>query len=86
MTNNCDYSSFKSAVGTSTLKNSYDAGREVAEKTLEKLNDKPDLFLLFATDHYSDNGGFERFLEGAWSILPENTVLAGGTTNGFFKF
>ncbi len=76
---------FSAAVGTSTKKNAYDAGRDIAEKTLKKLGCGPDLFLLFATEHYDDNGGFEEFLKGVWKILPEKTILAGGSVNGFLN-
>lgn len=85
MTDNCDYNSFKVAVGTSIQKDAYSAGKEVAEKTLEKLGCKPDLFLLFATEQYDDNGGFEEFLRGIWRVLPEDTQLAGGTVIGFLN-
>ena len=37
MVNNQDYSSLKVAVGTSTKKDAYTAGKELAEKTLHKL-------------------------------------------------
>jgi len=83
--NQINSSSIKTAVGTSTKKDAYTAGKEVAEKTLKKLNDTPDLFLLFATEHYADNGGFEKFLEGVWEILPKKTILAGGSINGFLN-
>ncbi len=83
MTNKCDYSSFKVAVGTSTEKDAYAAGKGVAERTLEKLGCKPDLFLLFATEHYADNGGFEEFLKGVWEELPDDTPLVGGTVLSF---
>jgi len=76
----------KTAVGTSTLKNSYDAGKETGEKILKKLNCKPNLVLLFSTLHYEKyDGGLKDLLKGIWSVLPEDTQLAGGTVPGFFN-
>jgi hypothetical protein len=83
MENQSDYYSFKVAVITSTKKDAYAAGKEVAVKTLEKLGCNPDLFLLFATEHYADNGGFGEFLKGIWEELPDNTPLAGGSVLSF---
>jgi len=85
MKNNSDYSSLKAAVGTSTKKNSYEAGIDVAEKVLKKLKDKPDFILLFCTGDYEKSGGYEKLLEGIWKILPEGTQLVGGLTNGFLN-
>ncbi len=85
MANNQDYSSLKVAVGTSTKKDAYTAGKEIAEKTLHKLGCMPNLFLAFCTINYEDNGGLSNFLKGIWSVLPEETVLAGGTITGFLN-
>lgn len=76
----------KTAVGTSTLKNSYDAGKEIGEKILKKLDCKPNLVLLFSTLHYEKyDGGLKDLLKGIWSVLPEDTQLAGGTVPGFLN-
>jgi len=86
MENKTDQSSLKTTVGTSTLKNSYDAGREIGEKILKKLNCKPNLVLLFSTLHYEKyDGGLKDLLKGIWSVLPEDTQLAGGTVPGFLN-
>jgi len=76
----------KTAVGTSTLKNSYDAGKEIGEKILKKLDCKPSFVLLFSTLHYEKyDGGLKDVLEGIWSVLPVDTPLAGGTVPGFLN-
>ncbi len=76
----------KTAIGTSTLENSFDAGKEVGEKILKKLNCKPNLVLLFSTLHYNKyEGGLKDVLKGIWSILPQGTHLAGGTVPGFLN-
>ena len=80
----------KTAVATSILKDSYKAGKEVSEKILKKLGKKPDFILLFSTLHYgknkkSDKEGFRNLLDGAYSILPEETKLVGGTVPGFIN-
>jgi hypothetical protein len=60
-----------------------EAGREVAQTSMEKLNQPPIFFLLFSTIHYQKNGGFQEFLNGVWDVLPDNTPLIGGTVVGF---
>jgi hypothetical protein len=77
--------SFKAAVGLSREWDAYGAGVEVAQDTLQKLGAKPDFVLLFATIHYEKHGGFKKFLEGVWDILPEGTPLIGGTVAGFIN-
>lgn len=76
---------FKSAVGTSTKKNSYEAGKEVADITMKRLGCKPDFFLLFCTLDYENTGGLENLLKGVWSVLPEGTSLVGGIVLGFLN-
>lgn len=76
---------FETAVGMSRNWDAKKAGKEVARKTIEKLNTPPDLFLLFSTIHYDKHGGFDNFLKGVWEVLPENTPLIGGTTAGFIN-
>ena len=83
MTNKCEYSSFKVAVGTSTKKDAYAAGKEVAESTLKRLGCKPKLVFLFCTIHYAKKNGLKQFLNGVWSVLEEGTILVGGTIAGF---
>ncbi|MEM2918270.1 MAG: hypothetical protein QXY62_02075, partial [Candidatus Altiarchaeota archaeon] len=75
---------FKAGVGSSEKWDAREAGREVAENTLEKLDGKkPNFFLLFSTIHYEKYGGFKEFLNGVWEVLPEGTPLIGGTVAGF---
>ena len=76
---------FKAAVGLSREWDAYGAGVEVAQDTLQKLGCKPDFFLLFTTIHYEKHGGFKKFLEGVWDVLPEGTPLIGGTVAGFIN-
>jgi len=76
----------KTAVGTSNNKNSYEAGRIIAEKIQKKLECNPDLVLLFSTLHYKNyDGGLKGILEGIYSVLPEETKLAGGIVPGFLN-
>ena len=75
----------KVAVGMSRKWDAYEAGREVARDTLDRLGKKPDFFLLFCTIHYRDHGGFKKFLKGIWEVLPEGTSLVGGTVTGFIN-
>jgi len=80
-------SDFKAAVGMSRKWDAREAGREVAQDTLNKLGKdvKPDFFLLFSTIHYEKHGGFKEFLKGVWEILPKGTPLVGGTVAGFMN-
>ena len=76
---------FEAAVGMSRKWDAREAGREVAETAIQKLNRPPDFFLLFSTIHYEKHGGFQEFLNGVWDVLPEGTPLAGGTVAGFMN-
>lgn len=76
---------FQASVGMSRKWDAREAGREVAEKTLEQIDNKPDFFLLFSTIHYEKHGGFEEFLNGVWDVLPKGTPLIGGTVAGFMN-
>jgi hypothetical protein len=62
-----------------------EAGREVARDTIKKLDAPPNIFLLFSTIHYEKFGGFEDFLKGVWDIIPNGTLLVGGTVAGFIN-
>ena len=62
---------FEAAVGMSRKWDAREAGREVAETTIQKLSRPPDFFLLFSTIHYEKNGGFQEFLNGVWDVLPK---------------
>ena len=73
----------EAAVGMSRKWDAREAGVEVARDTIMKLNSPPDFFLLFSTIHYEKKGGFEEFINGVRSVLPENTPLVGGTVVGF---
>jgi len=77
--------SLKASVGVSRKWDAREAGQEVAKSTLDKLDDKPDFFLLFSTIHYEKQGGLEDLLKGVWDILPEGTPLIGGTVSGFMN-
>ena len=77
-------SELKAGVGLSRKWDAREAGREVAETALEKLEgEKPKFFLLFSTIHYEKYGGFQELLNGVWEVLPEGTPLIGGTVGGF---
>lgn len=78
-------SKFEASIGMSRKWDAREAGREVAETAIQKINRPPDLFLLFSTIHYSKNGGFQEFLNGIWDILPKGTPLVGGTVAGFMN-
>jgi hypothetical protein len=80
-----DKPKLEAAVGMSRKWDAREAGREVAESTLSKLNGNPNFFLLFSTIHYEKHGGFEEFLKGVWEILPESTPLIGGSVVGFMN-
>ena len=73
----------EAAIGMSRKWDARDAGKEVARSTIEKLSAPPDFFLLFSTIHYEKHGGFEEFINGVRSVLPEETPLVGGTVVGF---
>ena len=76
----------KAGVGLSRKWDAREAGREVAETALEKLDgEKPKFFLLFSTIHYEKYGGFQELLNGVWEVLPEGTPLIGGTVAGFMN-
>lgn len=62
-----------------------EAGREVVKTAIKGLNQPPSFFLLFATIHYKDRGGFKQFLRGVWDVLPKNTPLIGGTVSSFIN-
>lgn len=76
---------FEAGVGMSRKWDAREAGREVAENTLSKLNHEPSFFLLFSTIHYEKHGGFQEFLSGVWDVLPADTPLVGGTVAGFIN-
>ena len=76
---------FEAAVGMSRKWDAREAGREVARDTIEKLSRPPDFFLLFSTIHYEKHGGFQKFLNGVWDVLPKGTPLIGGTVVGFMN-
>ena len=71
-------SELKAGVGLSRKWDAREAGREVAETALEKLDgEKPKFFLLFSTIHYENYGGFQELLNGVWEVLPDGTPLIG---------
>jgi len=76
---------FNASIGLSRKWDAREAGREVAESALNKLDSNPTFVLLFSTIHYKNNGGFEEFLKGVWEILPKDTPLIGGTVVGFIN-
>ncbi len=83
MPHNNNDSAFNAVVSISTNKEPREAGQEVARSTLQKLQGKPDFFLLYATAEYGDREEFQEILDGVWEILPEGTPLVGGMINGF---
>lgn len=76
---------FETSVGMSRKWDAREAGREVAEKTLQNLTCDPSFVLLFSTIHYEKHGGLQEFLNGVWEVLPEGTPLIGGTVSGFIN-
>jgi hypothetical protein len=78
-------SKLEAAVGMSRKWDAREAGREVAETAIKNLTHPPDFFLLFSTIHYEKYGGFQRFLDGVWDVLPKGTPLVGGTVAGFIN-
>jgi len=78
-------SNIEASIGFSRKWDALEAGREVAESAIRKLNQPPSFFLLFSTIHYRKNGGFNKFLKGVWDVLPEGTPLIGGTIAGFIN-
>jgi hypothetical protein len=80
-----DEPKFEASVGMSRKWDAREAGREVAENTIQKLSSPPDFLLLFSTIHYEKHGGFQEFLNGVWDVLPEGTPLIGGTVVGFMN-
>jgi hypothetical protein len=75
----------EASIGLTRKWDAYEAGIEVAENTIRKLSRPPDFFLLFSTIHYEKYGGFEKFLDGVWEVLPEGVPLIGGTVPGFIN-
>jgi hypothetical protein len=75
----------EAAVGVSREWDALKAGREVARTAIEGLSRPPDVVLLFSTIHYERYGGFRKFLEGVWEVLPQGTQLMGGTVPGFIN-
>ena len=64
----------KAKVGYSTLENSFDAGKETAEKALKGIN--PQLGFLFNSIEYNQ----QKYIEGIKTILPDTEII-GCTTN-----
>lgn len=79
------YNKMEASVGLSRKWDAREAGREVAEESIRKLNQPPSFFLLFSTIHYKNHGGFKEFLNGVWDVLPEGTPLIGGTVAAFLN-
>jgi hypothetical protein len=76
---------FHVSVGMSRKWDAREAGREVIQSTLNKLDEDPSFVILFPTIHYEKFGGFKELLQGAKEILPEKTLLIGGTVSGFMN-
>jgi hypothetical protein len=74
---------FNVAVVSTTIMNPNKAGRELAEEAVKKLGKQPDFFILFATIHYEECGGFKPLLESIWDVLSDKTLLIGGNASGF---
>jgi len=73
------------ALGTTRKWDARDAGREVARETIQSLKTPPTFFIVFATIHYQEHGGFNEFLKGIWDVLPEGTPVIGGTVPSFIN-
>ncbi len=78
-------SKIDASIGFSRKWDAQEAGREVAQSALKKLETPPSFFLLFSTIHYKDHGGFQEFLSAVLDVLPEGTPLIGGTIAGFIN-
>jgi len=76
---------FSASVGLSRSWEPFEAGEEIAINTLEKLEGRPNFFLVFPTIHFEKNNGFSKLLEGIFSQLNKNTPLLGGTVAGFIN-
>ena len=61
----------------------FKAGENLAKDISKNLSFQSNVVLLFSTIHYQDNGGLQSLLDGIYSILPEETLLIGGTVRGF---
>lgn len=73
-----------SGVGLSRKWDSFDAGKEVALDLIRNMNGKtPKFILVYSTIHFMKYGGFQKLLDGIYSIVPKETQLVGGTTAGF---
>lgn len=71
--------STKIGIAVSTLNNSYDAGKEMAEEALRKGKlSNPAFSFVFASNEHKP----EELLGGVKSALPEEIVIAGGSTMG----
>ena len=79
------HSRLEASIGHSRKWDAYAAGREVAETAIKNLKHPPSFFVVFSTMHYRKNGGFRKFLDGIWEILPDGTPLIGGTVAGFIN-
>lgn len=73
------------SIGLSRKWDARDAGREVAKSAIKNLKKPPSFFLLFSTIHYKNHGGFQKFLDGVWEVLPKGTPLIGGTVACFIN-
>jgi hypothetical protein len=73
----------KVVVETTKEKDAYKAGKELTNKILQNLNDKPDFILLYCIGRYENYGGIQNLLKGLWENLPQDTKLIGGLVNGF---
>jgi len=71
------------SVGMSRNWDGFDAGEEVAIRTLEKLEGNPKFLLLFSTYHYLKNREFEKILEGVHTHVSPKVPLIGGSIAGF---
>jgi hypothetical protein len=85
VTNDNDQSKIEVSIGLSRKWDAREAGREVAKSAIKNLKKPPSFFLLFSTIHYKDHGGFQKFLNGVWEVLPKGTPLIGGTVACFMN-
>jgi hypothetical protein len=70
-------------IGTTRKFNAKEAGTHLGETLRHQLEEVPDFVVLFSTIHYMKRGGFKSFLQGFYSVFPEDVKLVGGTVRGF---
>ncbi|OYT29528.1 hypothetical protein B6U98_02015 [Thermoplasmatales archaeon ex4572_165] len=78
-------SDLEASIGMTRKWDAREAGKELAENLLSKMNSDPKFVVLFSTIHYEKYGGFQEFLNGVYEILNNDVKLVGGTVPGFIN-